>query len=61
VVPKQIRHWTGLYGYCTRSKLNFILRKYTAVFQAEVYAIKTCAAQYKRGDYRSKKYIYSVS
>jgi hypothetical protein len=32
-----------VYWYGTRRKLSFSLGQYTTVFQAEVYAIKTCA------------------
>jgi hypothetical protein len=35
----------GVYGYGMKQKLNFSLGKYTIVFQAEVYAIKTCTVE----------------
>jgi hypothetical protein len=43
----KINKGTGAGVYCvgTRRKFSFSLGQYTTVFQAEVYAIKACAAE----------------
>jgi hypothetical protein len=56
MVPKQTKAvGPGLYGYGTRQKLSFNLGKYTAVFEAEVYAIKACAVENLDRSYKNKK------
>jgi hypothetical protein len=47
---------TGVGVYCheTRKKLSFSLEKYTAVFQAEVYAIKACSAENIDKNYKNR-------
>jgi hypothetical protein len=41
-------------------KLTFSLEQYTTVFQAEVYAIKTCAVENPDRNYKNAK-IYVLS
>jgi hypothetical protein len=50
----------GVYSHDTRRKLSFSLGQYTAVFQAEVYAIKTCAVENLDRNYKNRN-IYSLS
>jgi hypothetical protein len=50
----------GVYCHGTRKKLSFDLGRYTTVFQAEVYAIKACAAENIDKDYKNKN-IYILS
>jgi ribonuclease HI len=50
----------GVYCHGTRRKLSFSLGKYITVFQAEVYAIKTCAVENIDRDYRNRN-IYILS
>jgi ribonuclease HI len=54
------RTGTGVYCHKTRKKLSFSLGKYTTVFQAEVYAIKECAAEHIDKNYKSRN-IYILS
>jgi hypothetical protein len=49
-----------VYGYGTRLKLSFSCGKYTAVFQAEVYAIKACAVENINRGYKNRN-IYILS
>jgi hypothetical protein len=42
-----------VYCYGTRRKVSFILRQYTLVFQAEVYAIKACAVKNLDRNYKN--------
>jgi hypothetical protein len=48
-----------MYGYGTSAKLSFRLGKYTTVFKAEVYAIKTCAVENLDRRYKSRS-IYII-
>jgi hypothetical protein len=50
----------GVLNYDTWQKLSFSLGKYTAVFQAEVYAIKTCAVENLDRDCNNRS-IYILS
>jgi hypothetical protein len=51
---------SGVYHYATRQKLSFNLVKYTALFQAEVYASRACAVGNLNRDYNNRKnYILS--
>jgi hypothetical protein len=51
-----------VYGHGTRQKLSFSLGQYTRVFQVEVYAIKTCAAENLDRSYRNRNiYVFSNS
>jgi hypothetical protein len=45
----------GVYGYGTRQKFSFNLRKYTAGFRAEMYAVENPDRDYKS----RKNYILS--
>jgi hypothetical protein len=44
----------GVYCHGTRKKLSSSLGKYTAVFQAEEYAIKACAAENIDKDFNNR-------
>jgi ribonuclease HI len=44
----------GMYCHETRKRLSFSLGKYITVFQAEVYAIKACAAQNIDKNYKNR-------
>jgi hypothetical protein len=50
----------GVYCYGTRQKLSFSLGQYTTVFQAEVYAIKSCADENIDRHYKNRN-IYILS
>jgi ribonuclease HI len=49
-----------VYRYGTRLKLSFSFGQYTTVFQAEVYAIKTCAVENLDRNYKNRN-IYILS
>jgi hypothetical protein len=49
-----------VYGYDIRQKLSFSLGKYTAVFQAEVYVIKTCTAENLDGAIETSIFYHTV-
>jgi ribonuclease HI len=50
----------GVYWHGARRKLSFSLEQYTTVFQAEVYAINTCAVENLDREYRNRN-IYILS
>jgi ribonuclease HI len=61
MVPKQKKALgAGVYCHKTREKLSFSLGKYTTVFQAEVYAMKACAAENIDKKYKNRN-IYTLS
>jgi ribonuclease HI len=49
-----------VYYYGTKQKLSVSLGQYTTVFQAEVYAIKTCADENRDTNYKNRN-IYILS
>jgi hypothetical protein len=62
MVPRQNKgNGAEMHCHGTRRKLSFSLEQYTAVFQAEVYAIKACAVENLHGDYKNRNvYVLSV-
>ena len=46
----------GVYGQTLRRRLSFSLGRYTTVFQAEIYAILTCAYEIQ-SQHRSEKHV----
>jgi hypothetical protein len=51
---------TGAYCHGTRQKLSFSLGQYTAVLQAQMYAIKACTVEHLNTNYKNRN-IYIVS